>query len=318
MIEFLPYLKDKSFLLKISTLILIIAVSLVLSMVLGIIIAIPIFGSGILQQLNDLNDFNNPFTIKVIKYFQVVNQVGIFILPVLFFAYLENRNIGAYLKIDRRPGFIPVLLSILMVIASIPAINWMVEVNRQMSLPDFLQGIESWMKETEERTNALSEAFLNINTVSALIINLVIIAFLASVGEEFLFRGVVLRLFNDWLKNSHLAIIISAVLFSALHLQFYGFLPRMILGILFGYVFIWTGTLWIPVILHFIFNGLTVVAAYLFNRGLISTDIESFGTTDDKFQIIGSCMVTVIFLLLIYLRKNKTVIYKNKKEETYI
>jgi len=306
MFEFLPHLDGKPFFLKMSILILVIAVSLILTSILGILIALPFFGTGILEYFSELNDFSNEFTIRFLKYFQVINQLGVFIIPVLFYAYLEKRKIGNYLKIDKRPGLGYLTLSAILIIVSIPAINWMVVLNEQMSLPEFMSGIENWMRESENKANQLTEAFLKVNTIGGLIMNVFIIALLAAVGEELLFRGVVLRLFYKGLKNSHLAVFISAILFSALHLQFYGFLPRTVLGILFGYIFIWTGSLWIPIILHFLFNGITVVAAYLYNTGQISTDIETFGTTDNGLIILGSLITSIILLFAIYrIRKSR-------------
>ncbi|MCD4683154.1 MAG: CPBP family intramembrane metalloprotease [Bacteroidales bacterium] len=300
MFEFLPNLDGKPFFLKISILILVIAVSLVLTSILGLLIALPFFGTGILENFNELNNAGNEFTIRFLKYFQVVNQLGVFIIPVLFYAYLEKRKIGNYLKVDKRPGLVYLVLSSILIISSIPAINWMVVLNEQMGLPEFMKGLEGWMRESEDKANKFTEAFLEVDTISGLIVNLFIIAMLAALGEELLFRGVVLQLFYEGLKNSHLAVFISAILFSALHLQFYGFLPRTVLGILFGYIFIWTGSLWIPIILHFLFNGITVVAAYLYNTGHISTDIESFGTTDNNIIIIGSFIISIILLFAIY------------------
>jgi hypothetical protein len=300
MYEFLPHLKDKPVLIKLAILILIIAVSLVLLMVIGVLIAIPFFGIGVLKNFNAVNDFSDPSFIGFMKYFQVVNQLGVFVIPSLAYAYLENRNIGQYLKIDNRPSLFPLIIAILLIIAAIPAINWMVTINEQMQLPGFMKNIEDWMRESENKTNLMTEAFLKVDTIGGLITNMLIIAFLAAIGEEFLFRGVVLRIFSDGLKNTHLAVLLSAILFSAMHMQFFGFLPRTILGILFGYIFIWTGSLWIPVILHFIFNGASVVVAYLYQKNLISTDFETFGVSGNPFVISASFIFTILFLWIIY------------------
>jgi len=305
MVEFLPYLQGKSTVTKIGTLILIISLSLIFMMVIGILLAIPFFGTGILVNFDTMNDFNDPRTIAFLKYFQVINQIGVFILPALLYGYLENRNAKTYLHIDKFPGFILLVYSILLIIAFVPAVNSLVWLNEQMKLPTFLRFIENWMRESEEKTNLLTEAFLNVNTMGGLLINLLIIGVLASLGEEFLFRGVVLRLLFDWLKNPHLAILISAILFSALHMQFFGFLPRTALGIVFGYVFVWSGSLWLPIILHFIFNGATVVVAYLYQKGIVSTDIDSFGATDNIFIIASSFVLSLGLLLMIYRKKNE-------------
>ena len=250
-----------------------------------------------MENFIELTDINNESTIGFLKYFQVINQLGVFILPVIFYAYLENRKIGNYLKIDKKPGLSLLFLSAILIFVSIPAINWMVVINEQMSLPDFMQGIETWMRSSEDKAKELTDVFLEVDTIRGLLVNLFIIAFLAALGEELLFRGVVLQLLLDGLKNSHLAVIISSIFFSAMHLQFFGFLPRTVLGILFGYVFIWTGSLWIPIILHFLFNGITVVAAYLYNTGQISIDVETFGTTDNNLIIAGSFVLSIIILV---------------------
>ena len=305
MFEFLPYLKEKPYVIKGLILILLIAVSLLLTMVLGIVIALPFFGIGILEHFKELNDYSSEATIHFLKYFQVVNQIGFFILPAIFYAYLENRKPVNYLKLNTKLSITNLITASILIIVAIPAINWLVEINEGMKLPEFLNGLESWMRESENKTNQLTEAFLNVTTPTGLAVNLLIIALLAAVGEELLFRGVILQLFVEWFKNKHLAIVVSAILFSALHLQFYGFIPRMVLGILFGYIFIWSGSLWLPIVLHFIFNGITVIAAYLYHKGSIQTDVESFGVSDNVFLVISSFLLMILLLFLIY-RKGRS------------
>lgn len=300
MIDFFPALQDKPTWIKAFTLLLLIAVSLLLSIIIGLIIAIPFFGFDSIMHLSEMNDFSNPENIHFLKYFQVVNQFGIFIIPAIAYAYLETRKPFNYLRANQKPSLAFLLFSILLIVASIPVINWMVTVNETMQLPDFLQPLENWMRESEQNANLLTEAFLNVNTINGLIVNLFIIALVAAIGEELLFRGVILRLLIQWTKNIHWAVIISSILFSALHMQFFGFLPRMVLGILFGYIFIWSGSIWIPIILHFLFNGFTVIGAYLFQMGKIQTDVESLGSTNDFLIIASSFLLTLVFLVILF------------------
>jgi uncharacterized protein len=290
-------------LIRMSSLLLIISLSLVFLMAIGIVLAIPFFGLGFLTDFNGMGDLQNNTNIAFLKYFQVINQIGVFILPAIIFAFLESRNVGQYFGTGYKPGLYLLFISILLIIVFIPAVNSMVLLNEQMKLPGFLKNIEIWMRESEDKTNLLTEAFLNVNTVGGLLLNLFIIGFLAALGEELLFRGVILRLFYDGLKNHHLAILISSLLFSAFHLQFYGFLPRTALGMVFGYIYIWSGSVWIPIILHFIFNGTTVFVAFLFQRGFISTDMESFGSTDNTYVILTSFVLTFLFLWVFYKHK---------------
>lgn len=300
MFDFLPNLKEKPVVIKGLILILLIAVSLLLTMVLGLVLALPFFGLDILQLFEEMNDYSNQATVHILKYFQVVNQIGFFILPAICYAYLENRKPASYLKLNAKINPAYFIAATILIVVSIPAINWLVEINEGMKLPGIFKGLEDWMRDSENKTNELTEAFLNVTTPVGLIVNLIIIALLAAIGEELLFRGVILQLFVEWFKNIHIAILVSAILFSALHLQFYGFLPRMVLGILFGYIFIWSGSLWLPIVLHFLFNGITVVAAYLFHKGQIQTDIESFGVSDNVILVISSFLLTIGLLFVIY------------------
>ncbi|MCB0804613.1 MAG: CPBP family intramembrane metalloprotease [Bacteroidales bacterium] len=298
--DFLPILHDKSFFLKIAVLFLLIAVFLLLTMVIGIVVALPFYGPGVVFNLAEMNNLDDPSTVGLLKFFQVVNQLGVFILPPIAFAWLVNRQPLSYLKLGVRFRKDHLILSVMLIFISIPAINMLVVWNEQMDLPDFMNGIENWMRQSEDQTKHLTDAFLNVKTAGGLIVNLLIIAMMAAIGEELLFRGVVLRLLDEKLKNVHLAILISAVLFSSLHMQFYGFIPRTAIGILFGYMYVWTGSLWIPIILHFVFNGTSVVAAYLYNIGASSTDVDSFGYTPNQWIVAGSILISILLLFMIY------------------
>ncbi|MBM3434633.1 MAG: CPBP family intramembrane metalloprotease [Bacteroidetes bacterium] len=307
MFEFLPILKDKPVYLKLIALLFLIAVSLVLMMVIGLIIAIPFFGTGILESFSQQVDYTDSRTVQFLKYFQVINQIGVFILPVIGYAFLESRKVTGYLQINTKPRGSLLFISFLMILTSIPSVNWMIGINEKMHLPEFMQPIENWMRESEDNLGELTDAFLKTDSYSGLIVNMIIIALLAAVGEEFLFRGVILRIFQDWSKNSHIAVLISSAIFSAFHMQFFGFLPRLFLGILLGYSFISTGSLWTPIILHFIFNGISVTGAFLYERGLISEDTAQLGQVDNPTIIILSFVMSTIFLILIFRRKNKPV-----------
>ena len=130
--------------------------------------------------------------------------------------------------------------------------------------------------------------------------------------EEFLFRGVLLKLFKDWFKNAYIAIVISAFLFSAMHLQFFGFIPRMVLGLLLGYMFYFSKNLWIPITAHFFNNAFAVTISFLNNKKVTQTDIDSLGSeSSDYLLIIGSFILTIVLIFSIYKRKKD-----RKKEES--
>jgi hypothetical protein len=135
--------------------------------------------------------------------------------------------------------------------------------------------------------------------MGSFLFNMVMIAILPAIGEEIMFRGLIQRLLKEWLGNIHIAIFISALLFSAMHMQFYGFLPRMVLGMVFGYLFLWTGSLWIPIFAHFIQNGMVVVVTYLGQRGIIGGDYENFGASESILVILASLVISSVILFII-------------------
>jgi membrane protease YdiL (CAAX protease family) len=186
------------------------------------------------------------------------------------------------------------------VFAILPFLHWSALINEMMHLPEWLNSVENWMKSSEQNAKEITDAFLSDTSASGLIINLIMIALLPALGEEFLFRGVLQKLLHQWFKNVHWAVIVSAVIFSAMHFQFYGFLPRTILGVLFGYLFVITKSLWIPITAHFINNGAAVVAAYLFQQQFLESDYHEFGRTTDFLWVLISAITVVALFFAVY------------------
>jgi uncharacterized protein len=303
--QIIPTLEGQPFIKKLLFLLFIIAVCLLISMVLGIVLAVPFFGLDVVTMINQADFISHPTGVRLLKFFQAVNQIGVFVLPAFFFGYLVNRKPLQYLHLNHKFTFLMLSLSLVLIVVSIPGINLMVELNEKLRLPYFLGSLEKWMRHAEDQAKLLTDVFLRVNTLKGLLVNLFIIAFLASIGEELLFRGVILRLLNEFTGNIHIAVILSAVLFSALHMQFYGFLPRTALGILFGYLFVWSGSLWVPIILHFVFNGISVVAAYLYETGAIRTDVNSLGTNQGSLVISVSIILSAVLIYILFRYRKK-------------
>ena len=137
------------------------------------------------------------------------------------------------------------------------------QLNSGMVLPDWLSGVEQWMKDKEDYANHLMDLIMTPETFSGMWLNILIIAALPAIGEELIFRGVFQKIFHNLFRSGHLSVWVTSFLFSAIHFQFYGFLPRFILGLIFGYLFLWSRNLWLPVIAHFINNAVPTVGAYL-------------------------------------------------------
>ncbi len=307
MLPLAPLLSDQTPFFKLLILIMIIIISALFTMLLGILVLVPFYGTDIMNQLSVATSMADASDIAMMKFMQVVNQFGIFIIPAIIFSYLESRKIPQFLQLDKAPDFKSFVLTAMVVFTLLPFTHWLLSINENLHLPEFLSSLETWMKNSEESAAKLTEAFLKTEQLSGLFVNILIVGVLAAVGEELLFRSVLIRLFGSWFKNIHLAVVVSALLFSAFHLQFYGFLPRLMLGLLFGYLFVWSGTVWLPIIAHFVNNASAVVVYYLYNTGKITTDAEDFGSTDNWEVLVLSLIGSFILLSgIIYFERNKS------------
>ncbi|MGG7661091.1 lysostaphin resistance A-like protein [Dyadobacter sp. BHUBP1] len=197
-----------------------------------------------------------------------------YLLPTLiYWFYIERRSIGD-LSADKKPAPYIWILAFVLVLAFIPANSKFIEWNQAMDLPDALSGLEKWMRDKEDQLSVMTEFLTSYTSFGQLLIALFVVTVLPAVGEETLFRGVIQTKLSQELRNIHVAIWVSAAIFSAIHFQFYGFLPRMMLGALFGYLYYWTGNLWVAVLAHFVNNGFVLVMMYLHNVGLVEINIE--------------------------------------------
>jgi membrane protease YdiL (CAAX protease family) len=195
---------------------------------------------------------------------------------------------------------LPFLLSILAILLALPLINWLAEVNSHMHLPSALNGIEEWMKKSETEAAGLTNSFLLSNTWPGFLVNILMMAIIPALGEELLFRGLLIRLFREWTKDVHVAIFISAFIFSAIHMQFYGFFARLMMGVMFGYLLYWTGSIWVPILVHFINNAIIVSFGFAYVRGLTQLNPDSVGSTNNIFVLIGAGILLTIVLLILY------------------
>lgn len=295
-----PVFSKQSALLKLLILILLILFCTFISFFISVLLAIPFYGKEILEILTGGMNLMDSGNIGLMKFFQMISQVGIFIFPSLIFTWLSYGNIEKSLAMNKFPSVQTLLLMTILIYSMLPGLQFLIHFNENLQLPDFMKNIEDWMLKKETEAMQLTEAFLSTTSLGGLAINLFMIGILAAIGEELLFRAVLIRLLIDWTKNKHLAVIISSVVFSAFHLQFYGFLPRFVLGLLFGYLFLWSGSVWLPIAAHFLNNGSAVVISFLATKGMLSTDVEDFGTVDNLPLFFGSIVLTFAVMAGIY------------------
>lgn len=201
-----------------------------------------------------------------------LQDVMAFIVPglvaMLIFYYRPLHVMG----LDRAPSWSALIIIILFYLISLPAMNWLVSVNQAMTLPSWMSGMEQWMKATEDSAAETTQSILNIHTVPSLLMTVFVVGFMAGLSEEILFRGTIQRTCEDSRLNTHAVVWIVAIVFSAFHLQFYGFVPRMLLGVWLGYLLVWTRSLWVPIIAHTLNNSTVVIFSYLANKGIVGED----------------------------------------------
>jgi len=291
---------------KFLFLLFIIVVSFSIFLILGLITAVPLFGLQ-LSSFQEALNIHNPENMGLVKYMQFVQHLSIFVVPPIIAAYIFSKYPKHYLYAEVKSNFVVYILAAIIIIFAVPLINYTGALNAKLSLPASFSGLETKIRAMEEAAEKMTEAFLNVKTIGGLGVNLIIVALLPAVGEEFLFRGILFRLFVEWSKNKHVAILISAFLFSAIHFQFYGFLPRFLLGVLFGYLLVWSKNIWVPVTVHFVNNGLAVVLYYFMHGSEMYKKAENLGT--DSFtmpSVIFSLLLVGMFLYLFYkLTKNE-------------
>jgi hypothetical protein len=277
-----------------------VATTLVLSAV-AILAALLFVDAGSLLNSFMTPDYNNPVTLGLLKYIQIVQSVGLFVIPPFILAYLYHGHAVAYLQIGRKPKSESALLAVFLLIVANPVINFLGELNSQMQLPHALSGLETWMRTMEDNAEFITRKFLNVDSFGALMINMLMVAIIPALGEELLFRGFIQKVLTEWSRSKHWGVWLSAILFSAIHFQFYGFIPRMLLGALFGYMLVWSGSLWLPILGHFVNNTIGVFGYFLIYKGDLSQNIEDFGTTpEDLPYILVAAVMTAVLLYFLF------------------
>ncbi|UCH15622.1 MAG: CPBP family intramembrane metalloprotease [Bacteroidales bacterium] len=268
----------------------------------ALLLAVPVFNLSYAeakQYIVSGPDLNN---VIIAKFFQIFQSVGVFIIPPFILAFIFYGNVWEYLKLKNSPHISYIILSVLSIVISVPVINFMSYLNSNLNFPEFMGILEDKIIDMENEAGNLMESFLDTITLKGFITNIIMICILPAIGEELLFRGIFQRLFIEWTKNVHIGILIGAFLFSFIHMQFFGFLPRLLLGIYFGYLFVWSRTIWLPVIVHFFNNAFAVVYYYISGNNIGKSEIENLGTSEGDFIFLGlSIFLSFTLVYIIYL-----------------
>ena len=239
-----------------------------------------------------------PESVPGLRILMVMQDLFMFIAPAVLTAVIITRQPAELMLLDRRPFWPGLIMGLCVMVAAIPAMNLIIHLNESIPLPEPIEQVLRLMEDTAAGT---IETLYAGHTVGSLVMGLLIVAILAGLSEEILFRGALQRILSTGGLNTHAAIWITAAVFSLMHLQFYGLIPRMLLGAFFGYMLWWSRSLWVPIILHAFNNAIYVVAQW-FANGEEESSLDALGTTvslSDITLVAVSVALTVIGIILI-------------------
>ncbi|MDB5274637.1 MAG: metal-dependent rane protease [Chitinophagaceae bacterium] len=262
----------------------------------------------LLELIHIPSDFaNHPEKLAFIPNIQVILAsvqgvgmlLGFIVLPILYLTYFKSSETPAHLFrcVPKQTWYI--FASIALLIASIPAVEQLALLNKTLYLPDLLKSVEDLMNRTEKSAEALTDILVHYHNPLSFLLVFTVIAIIPAIGEELVFRGIVQNELTKIWDNKHFAIWTSGFIFSFIHFQFFGFVPRMLLGVLFGYCYVWTNSLWVPIAMHFTNNALTLIIAAFFKDSLLNASENENAVFDIRF-FIAYIVVQVIFLFVYY------------------
>jgi len=277
----------------------------------GIIFSLPFFNFDLIETQTALTDpLNNPSVKGPMFLIQGISSlVGFVIIPLIYLKTIQKKSYKIFFK-KRTTISILLFLTGIIILSFMFVNSLFIEWNANFNFPESLSQLEGIARTFEERARELTDFLTHFSSISEFLVGLLVIAIIPAIGEELVFRGLLQNLGYDISKNHHVAIWASAILFSAFHLQFFGFVPRVFLGALFGYLYFWSGNLTIPIFAHFINNGFTLLMVYLYNTDTVDFDIENTESNPLSSVIIFA----IITIGLLYLFKNYSVRSKEKYE----
>lgn len=224
-----------------------------------------------------------------------------FALPSVAVAALESKRPLASLSLSRNPGWKPLLTTALIMVMSVWGMNQLVYWNEHLHLPQSMAGVEALFRGWEDASARITEAILSVTSVGGLLSGVLVIGIITGFGEEMFFRAGLQRLLGKSLSH-HWAIWIAAVVFSAVHFEFFGFVPRLLLGAFFGYLYYWSGSIWTAVFAHALNNSMVVVSAWLQARG-IGGDFDMIGVAEHGVSLDAVVSAVSVALCITWWRR---------------
>ncbi len=280
------FLAQKSRIIQLLYLALFILLGIFLSSALGMLLSKLCYGSAIIPEAS------NPAA--ALRLQSALSSIGSFLVPSLLFSYCQDRRWWHYNLADRKPASYFINVTIILSIIILPIVALLAQWNESIPLPELLQGLEN-------DANDILEQFLQEHTYKSLVLNIFVLGLIPAVCEEFLFQGSIQPFLTEWSKRPHLAIWITAFIFSAIHLQFAGFIPRFLLGAYLGYLLYWSKSLWLPILAHFLHNAFTIMLSFSLEGRGIDLDNIKFTQIHGAIPMLATCIVgTTIGLIFMW------------------
>lgn len=294
-------LQEKSYWNQLLVLGLFMLGGLLISSALGELVILLIYGTPMMLEASD--------PVTAIRISQTFVTIGTFLIPSLLFAYCQNRQWFDYNAANRRPPQSMINMVLILSMTLLPVVGMLSSFNQNIMPQEGT--IAEFMRNLEEAANDILKLVTSQRSSWDLISNIMVFAVLAGICEEFLFQGALQPLMMKWTKNPHVGILLTAFIFSVLHFQFYGFIPRFMLGVYLGYLFYWSRSLWLPILAHILHNALSILIDFTLQGRGIDTDNMQFTDVHGSIPVTIACTLASAMAIVYIWRtyKDETVDY---------
>jgi CAAX protease family protein len=254
---------------------------------------------------------NHDIPISLLLVVQAIGAAGGFIVPAIAYSYYNGESPREYYKLKSIPNLRLLGLGLLAILFCQPLIAWSADLNQLLNL-HWLGLFGQWLEEINNEVQSSYETILQINSLSDFAILFLTAAIIPAIGEELIFRGALQTILLKWTGKVHLAVWAAAFIFSIFHFQVYFILPRLLLGVGIGYLYLWSKNLWYSILVHLINNGLIVTMAYLFISG--GGKPEDFQNAE-PFNLLAGIFMTVALVIVLFVFKNQSLSKFDKTDD---
>lgn len=261
-----------------------------------------LFGIDGMEALSQTADLGQRHVLYAVRYIQILSTLGMFVFSSVTQLLFMREPLVEGLGLGQKISPVMAVLSVLLIVCMQPAISFIAQWSLSWEFPEAMAELEAQLRKLHDDTVRQQFAFLKNQTPLDFIFNLFMMALLPAFAEELFFRRVGLRLLYDSTGNVHFSIAISALLFSLIHNQFFYLIPLFLFGLVLGYLALWSRSLWLPVLAHFINNAFTLTLSYF---GIASADDPSAVEADFGYPLIGFVVSILLSCLILLLLKKR-------------